>query len=468
MKKLIFSLLTACMALCTGAQEGPMLGDKTFGSHHPDWAQDAVIYEVNLRQGTPGRTLKSAAAELPRLKDLGVDIVWLMPIHPISKIGAKGPLGSYYAVQDYLAVNPEFGDMDDLRDYVDRAHALGMKVIIDEVYNHTGRDHAWVNEHPEFYARNDKGEMFGPYDWTDVYQLDYNNPELRRLMTDNLKFWVKEADIDGFRCDVAFLVPTDFWEQARTELEAIKPVFMLAEAAAPQLTVAAFDADYAWPMKDVFNAIAATKGINKYANEHKQNLPKMSALDIDKLLAKQEKQYPKDTYRMNMITNHDLNSWDGTEFDRYGEGTGAFALLSYTLPGMPMMYTGQEVGFDHPFLFFEADTIQPDYRANQYTVFYQMLNALKHAHPALRAGKNGGKMVRYETKNPDLYVFSRQLPDDEVLVMVNLSDKPTKVEFKKNAPSLTGLSDYFNGEAQAVMPVGLDPWQYRVFVPQKK
>lgn len=466
MKHYLTALLMAA-ALTASAADGPAFGDKSFASQHPEWAESAVIYEANLRQGTPERNLKAMADQLPRLKDLGVDIVWLMPVHPISSLNSKGPLGSYYAVKDYRAVNPEYGDIDDLKEFVARAHALGLKVILDEVCNHTGCDNVWVTEHPEYYAKDKDGKMFGPYDWTDVYQLDYSNPELRRAMIDNLKFWVEEADIDGYRCDVAFMVPTDFWEQARQELQAVKPVFMLAEAAKPELTVAAFDADYAWPMKDVFNAIAATKGVNKHAAEKGEKLPAMTALDIDKLLAKQALEYPQDTYRMNMITNHDLNSWEGTEFDRYGEATGAFAALSYTLPGTVMMYTGQEVGFDHPFVFFDVDSVQPDYRANQYTAFYQMLNALKHKHPALKAGKNGGKMVRYATKNPDLYVFSRQLPDDEVIVMVNLSDKPSKLEFKdkKNVPDLAGKTDYFQG-AEAVMPAGLDPWQYVIFTPR--
>lgn len=450
----------SAFAPAAGAKE---LGDKTFEGTHVDWAPSAVIYEVNLRQGTPGRTLKSYSDELPRLKDLGVDIVWLMPIHPISELNRKGTLGSYYAVKDYKAVNPEFGTFDDLKDFVARAHALGMKVILDEVCNHSGCDNAWVKTCPDFYAKDKEGKMFGPFDWTDTYKFDYGNPEMRRAMIDALKFWVKEADIDGYRADVAMQVPTDFWEEARKELETIKPVFMLAEAATPELTVAAFDADYAWPMKDVFNAIAATKGVNDYALKHGQKLPKLNALAIDSLLTAQERQYPKDTYRMQMVTNHDLNSWEGTEFDRYGKGLGAFAVLSYTLPGMPMMYTGQEVGFNHSFEFFEADAVIPNYTANEFTAFYKMLNALKHSQPALRAGKTGGEMLRYPTACPDVYVFSRTLPDSEVVVMVNFSSETAGVAFKHSAPSLAGKRDWFSS-ANAEQPSVLGPWEYRIFV----
>ena len=443
-------------ALC--AQE---LGKTTTTANLPEWAETAVIYEANLRQGTQGRTLKSMSDELPRLKQLGVDIVWLMPIHPISELNRKGTLGSYYAVKDYKAVNPEFGTLDDFKDFVKRAHALGIKVILDEVCNHTGCDNSWVTENPGLYARNEKGEMFGPFDWTDTYKLDYSNPATRAAMLDALKFWVKECDIDGYRCDVAMEVPTDFWEEARPQLEAIKPVFMLAEAAKPELTSKAFNADYAWPMKDVFNAIAATKGVNSYAKEHGQKLPVVNALAIDSLLQAQELSYPQGSIRMNMVTNHDLNSWEGTEFERYGRGLGAFAVLSCTLPGMPMMYTGQEVGFNHPFEFFEIDTVQPDYKANEFTTFYTMLNSLKHNHPALRAGKRGGKMVRHMTQSPDIYAFSRVLPEDEVMVIINMSDEPQPLKWKGKAPSVKGKTDYFTS-ADAKLPETLQPWQFMI------
>lgn len=456
----VVSVFTPSVAAQEACEDG--LCDKTFGSTHAEWTPSAVIYEANLRQGTTGRTLKSFSDELPRLKDLGVDIVWLMPIHPISELNRKGTLGSYYAVKDYKAVNPEFGTFDDLKDLVARAHALGMKVIIDEVCNHSGCDNPWVTEHPDFYSKDKDGKMFGPYDWTDTYKFDYSNPKMRAAMIDALKFWVKEADIDGYRCDVAGEVPTDFWVEARKELEKIKPVFMLAEASKPELNLSAFDADYAWPMNGVFDGIANTQGVNTKA-DGKRNQERVTANNIDLLLNKQKCQYPQDTYRMYMITNHDRNSWEGTEFERYGRGTGAFAVLSYTLPGIPMMYTGQEVGFNHPFEFFETDTVQPDYTPNEFTAFYKMLNGLKHTHPALRAGKTGGAMLRYPTKDENVYIFSRSLPEDEVVVYVNLSDKPAPVEFTADVPVLEGKVDYFSS-APAEQPVTLAPWEYRIYV----
>ena len=427
---------------------------------HPSWLDNAVIYEVNLRQGTPERTFKGFEKQLPRLKDLGVDVLWLMPVHPISKVNRKGTLGSYYAVADYKQVNPEFGTTQDLKDLVKAAHALEMKVILDEVCNHSGCDNPWIKEHPDYYARNAKGEMYGPFDWTDTYKLDYSNPKMRAAMLDALKYWVREADIDGYRFDVAMEVPTDFWNEVRPALDSIKPVFMLAEASKPELTKTAFDADYNWPMKDVFNAIAATKGVNGYAVKKGQKLPAMTALNIDTLLAKQRCEYPKGAYSMQMITNHDLNSWEGTEFDRLGPATGAFAVLSYTLPGIPMLYTGQEVGFNHPFEFFEADSIQPNYRANDFTTFYEVLNSLRHNNKALWSDA-GASMKRYATTNPDVYVFSREADGKRVLVAVNLSNGDARVEFKGDAPNQDGLMNVFNAE-QEVLPELLRAWEYKV------
>ncbi len=431
-------------------------------SPKPDWIKDAVIYEANLRQGTATRDLKGLQRELPRLRDLGVDIIWLMPIHPISEKNRKGSLGSYYAVKDYKAVNPEFGTMEDLQEFVRTAHSHGMKVILDEVCNHTGCDNPWVTEHPEYYARNEKGEMFGPFDWTDTYKLDYSNPATREAMADALEFWIREADIDGYRCDVAGEVPTSFWEEVRPRLQAIKPVFMLAEASKPELLNKAFDADYAWPMKDVFNAIAATKGVNAYAKEHKQDLPKMTAKDIPALLEKQQKEYPAGAIHMNMVTNHDLNSWEGTEFDRFGPATGAFAVLSYTLPGMPMLYTGQETGFDHAFEFFETDSIQPRTEANEFTAFYELLNTLKHKNRALDSTQPPYTTNFIDCTDPDVLTFTRQTGSHKAVVMANLSDRHAKIHFLRREPYLVGLTDLFSG-APAELPKFLAPWQYVVF-----
>lgn len=432
----------------------------------PEWIENAVIYEANLRQGTQNRNLEGLREQLPRLKELGVDIIWLMPIHPISETNRKGTLGSYYAVKDYKSVNPEFGTIEDLKKFVNHAHELGMKVILDEVCNHTGCDNAWVTEHPEYYSKNENGEMFGPFDWTDTYKLDYSNPGTRAAMIDALKFWIKEADIDGYRCDVAGEVPTDFWEEARPQLQAIKPVFMLAEASKPDLLKKAFDADYAWPMKDVFNAIAATQGINSYAKEKGQNLPSANAQDIPNLITKQKSEYPYGSIHMNMITNHDLNSWEGTEFDRFGDHTKTFAVLSYTLPGIPMMYTGQETGFDHAFKFFEHDKVQPDYNRNQFTSFYEKLNSLKHINTALNASEPLHHTNFINTTDPDVLVFTRQNSKDKILVVANLSNKKSRLHFLRREPYMVEMTEIFTG-IQDKLPKYLEPWQYLVFTSNK-
>lgn len=428
---------------------------------HPEWSRNAVIYEVNTRQYTPEGTFKAFDKHLPRLKELGVDILWFMPIHPISEVGRKGTLGSYYAVKDFKAVNPAFGTLDDFKETVRKAHDLGMKVIIDWVPNHSGRDNVWVAEHPDWYAHNDKGEMYGDADWTDVYKLNYNNPELRKAMTDALKFWLTEAGIDGFRCDVAMMVPTDYWNETRTQLEAIQPqLFMLAEASKPELNAAGFDMSYNWPMKDLYSQIAATQG--QYTFRPDAKFPVKNALAIDSMLNDQSAKWPSDSYLMNMITNHDLNSWEGTEFERLGNLSQAFAVLSWTLPGMPLMYTGQETGMNRAFEFFEKDKAPEWEPRNAYFDFYKTLNTLKHKHPALAAGSaRGGKMLRYATKSPDLYVFERQLGNDRVVVALNLGKADAPVSFTGAKPDTASLTDIFTGKAGAI-PATLTPGQYVV------
>ncbi|MCD8193327.1 MAG: alpha-amylase, partial [Tannerellaceae bacterium] len=309
---------------------------------HPSWSRNAVIYEVNIRQYTNEGTIKAFQQHLPRLKELGVDILWFMPIHPISEVNRKGTLGSYYAIRDYQAVNPEFGTIEDFKALVQEAHSLGFKVLLDWVANHSGCDNVWLETNPDWYVRDENGNPVSPYDWTDTYKLDYDNPAMRKGMTDALTFWVSECDIDGYRCDVAYEVPTDFWDQARKELEAIKPVFMLAEADVPELTLNAFDMTYNWPLKNLVNQIAKGKNAVKstYAPiDAPEEMAEKKAVDLDELLASYEERYPQDSYVMNFITNHDENSWDGSEFTRLGDGVKAFAVLTYTIPGMPLIYT---------------------------------------------------------------------------------------------------------------------------------
>lgn len=441
--------------------------DSTFTSvRHPEWSRNAVIYEVNLRQYTDSGTVTAFERELPRLRDLGVDILWFMPIHPISEKNRKGELGSYYAVRDYKAFNPEFGTVEQFKKVVDKAHDMGMKVILDWVPNHTGCDNVWLADHPDWYARNDEGEMYGPYDWTDVYKLDYNNKEMRAAMVDALKFWLTEVGVDGFRCDVASEVPVDFWDETRPQLDSVKEVFMLAEASVPALQRNGFDMGYNWPMKDLFSAIAATSGQYTFADAegNVKEFPAKHAVDIDTLLALQELEYPRDTYLMNMITNHDLNSWEGTERQRLGNLADAFAVLSYTLPGMPLIYTGQETGMDRALEFFVKDTPPQWEPRNSYFDFYRKLNHLKHTQPALQAGIDGGEVKRYPTKSDDLYIFSREVENARVYVFVNLGAKTENVEYIAESPQPDATTiDFFAGK-QADFPTSLAPGEYRVFV----
>lgn len=457
MKNLFIGLLAALGCLTAGAQSPATHVPTTV--NHPDWSRQAVIYEVNLRQYTPEGTLKAFASHLPRLRDLGVDILWMMPIHPISEDGRKGELGSYYAVKDYKAVNPEFGTMDDFRDVVKAAHDLGMKVIIDWVPNHSGRDNAWVKEHPDWYARDDRGEMFGPFDWTDVYKFDYNNPEMRAAMTDAMAYWLREADIDGFRCDVAGQVPVSFWDENRKALDGVKSgIFMLAEATEPELMLHAFDMDYNWPMKDLFSRIASAAGQYTFADAqgNVRKFDPATAADIVKLQAEQTATYPIDSYMMNMITNHDLNSWEGTEFERLGNLQRAFAVLTYTLPGMPLIYTGQEVGLDRAFEFFKKDTA-PDWQANAETAdFYRTLNTLKHSRKELAAGTQGAPIEPVATASDDVLAFRR----GDVLTIVNLGAEEAPVTGAPYDPE--GARDIFTG-ATAV-PATLPAGGYMVFV----
>lgn len=460
----------AILAGCRGTASKKIERDSTFTTlHHPQWSRNAVIYEVNLRQYTNEGTLEAFAKELPRLKEMGVDVLWFMPVHPISELNRKGTLGSYYAVQDYTGFNPEFGTVEEFRKVVNTAHRMGMKVLIDWVANHTGCDNRWVTEHPDWYVRDSVGAMVGPYDWTDTYKLDYSNAEMRKAMADAMRYWVTDLDVDGFRCDVAGEVPVDFWEETTRQLREVKPeLFMLAEASKPELQKNAFDMGYNWPMKDLFSEIAATSKqyfFKKEGEDTIRKFPERHATDIDSLLALQAKQYPTDTYLMNMTTNHDLNSWEGTEFDRLGVLAKPFAVLTYTLPGMPLIYTGQETGFGRPFKFFDKD-LPPQWepRLKEYFDFYKSLNHLKHNHPALRAGVEGGEIVRYHTENPDIYAFSRTAGGHTVWVIVNLGPGDTYVKFTGDAPELSESAlNLFSGQHDSI-PDYLIPGAYLIFV----
>lgn len=387
---------------------------------HPAWAERANIYEVNIRQYTPEGTFRAFEKHLPRLRKMGVDILWIMPINPISKKFRKGTLGSYYAVSDYHAINPEYGDLADFQHLVAQAHKLGFKVIVDWVANHTGWDNVWVDEHPDWYKRNAKGELEGYHYtdlsdrheevWADVIGLDYSKPEVRAGMIEAMSYWVKTADIDGFRCDVAWTLPVDFWDEARAKLDAIKPMFMLAEADTPDLQVRAFDMTYDWVLYHKLVDIA--KG-------------KATAADLAKLYTDPPRRYPAGAYRMTFTSNHDENSWNGTERELYGPATDAMSVLAATLPGMPLIYSGQEDGLDKRLKFFEKDTIA--WRNYSRTAFFARLLKLKHEHPALASGMKSGNMALIDTGNANVFAFRRISGADKVTVVANLSASPVTV-----------------------------------------
>jgi glycosidase len=419
-----------------------------------EWSKNAVIYEVNVRQYTPQGTFNAFATHLPQLKELGANILWFMPICPISQENRKGTLGSYYAVKDYKKVNPEFGNAEDFRALVEKAHEMGFKVILDWVANHTGRDNAWIKQYPDWFVKDSLGHILSPFDWTDVAKLDYKNKAMREAMQDAMAYWVKEFDVDGFRCDVAGEVPTDFWVDTRAKLDKIKPVFMLAEADKAELTQKAFHADYNWPLLGTMNDIA--KG-------------KKSAADIDKVLAHHDSLYSPASFKMNFVTNHDENSWNGTEYERMGAGTNAFVVLTYTYPGMPLIYTGQEVGLKKRLSFFEKDTVA-NWNNPGVFKFYKKLNELKHAQAALAVGKDAGKFIRYATTNKALYVFERKAKGSTVLVVLNLSDQNRTVNFTRNKPNGV-FTEYFQDmetDVSRLEGTTLLPWQYKVYVGKAK
>jgi len=418
---------------------------------HPDWSKSSVIYEVNLRQYTPEGTFRAFEAHLPRLKKLGIDILWFMPVQPIGVINRKGTLGSYYSVRDYLSVNPEFGSMEDFRHLVRAAHGMGFRVIIDWVANHSSWDNNLVYEHPRWYTLDSLGRMVSPFNWTDVADLNYDSTGLRKYMTEAMKFWVKETDIDGFRCDVAGMVPTGFWDNVRAELDRIKPVFMLAEAEQPDHHTKAFDMSYAWELHHLLNEIAQGK---------------KNAKEIWSYYNKQDSLYPADAYRMNFITNHDENSWNGTEWDRMGKAVPACAVLTFTLPGMPLIYSGQEAGNRKKLEFFEKDLIDWNDTSGQ-TPFYTSLIALKKVHKALWNGKAGGELVKLETgKDDSIFAFIREKKGDRVLVVSNLT--PAQVSFTPSGEKWRGqYENYFSGVTLALKEgeeLALKPWEYFILI----
>jgi glycosidase len=409
----------------------------------------AVIYEVNIRQITPEGTFKAFTEQhIDRLKILGVDVLWLMPTYPISVKNRKGTLGSYYSVADYKGVNPEFGTLDDLKELVKKAHDAGMLVIFDWVANHSGWDNIWITEHPDWYTHNEKGEIIAPVpDWSDVADLNYDNPELRKGMIDALEYWVREVGIDGYRCDAAAMAPTNFWKEALLDLDSIRPLIKLAEAWEPELMANGFNAAYGWEFHHLLNDIA--KGSKKLS-------------DIEAYISKTDTLYAPDDMLMNFITNHDENSWAGTEYERMGKYVKGFAIITYLMPGIPMMYTGQEAGLNKRLRFFEKDTVSWN-DTSQYA-FYRKLNGLKHSNPALTAGITAGK-VRFAADSLNhVATLFRSSGKNKVLGIFNFSDQQAKA--KSLIPESKGIyRDIFSGKTVKIRKNSeftMEPWGFMV------
>jgi glycosidase len=416
----------------------------------PTWANSATIYEVNVRQYTEAGTFKAFEANLPRLQKLGVKILWLMPINPISKLNRKGTLGSPYSIADYKGINPEFGSAADFKSLMTKAHALGFKVILDWVANHSGWDNAWTLNKSWYHTDSD-GNIIPPNnDWTDVAWLNYKNQDMRKAMIDAMAYWVRTFDVDGFRADVAGGVPTDFWKQANTQLQAIKPLFMLAEdQSSSSLLDDAFITNYNWELKDLLNSVATG---NK------------DRTDFENMATNQSFNYPTRSFPMNFITNHDENSWSGTEFDRLGAAVPAMAALTFTYPGVPLIYSGQEVGNTKRLAFFEKDLIPGLTVANATTSFYTKLVSLKNKNAALW-NNSSAKLISTPADNKSVISYSRSAGLNRVITVINASGSTQKVTLDLNK---LGASYYLFSTGKLAtlkntLTLTLKPWQYEIY-----
>ena len=402
--------------------------------------ETAIIYEANIRQYSNEGTFKAFTKDIPQLKKLGVKIIWLMPVFPISQTKRKATggdfasliqddvqrnkmLGSYYAVSDFKKINPEFGSIEDFRDLVNEAHKNDVLVILDWVPNHTGWDHIWLKEHPEYYTKNSKGEITDPLNedgspvgWADVADLNYENEGLRTEMINDMKFWIQNEGVDGFRCDVAGSVPTSFWKQAIPELRKDKSIFMLAEAWEPELLEDnLFDMAYAWDGHHLLNKLA--KG-------------EENALAFDTYIDSVKVKYEPNDILMNFVTNHDENSWNGTIKERMGDLGLAMTTLTYAAPGMPLIYSGQEYGLDKRLLFFEKDSF-PKVKGDMWTLLEKLAKVKQH-NSALNGGKSPSSYEQILPESKTVLAFKRYTKSDEVIYMVNLGNTSENINLSNS------------------------------------
>jgi len=419
----------------------------------PEWSKDKTIYEVNIRQYTPEGTFDAFATHLPRLEKMGVGILWMMPIQPIGELNRKGSLGSYYSISDYTATNPEFGSLKDFKKLVDEAHKRDMHVILDWVANHTSWDHVWMKKHPDFYTTDKSGKVIPPVaDWSDVADLNYDNKAMRAAMIEDMKYWIKEADIDGFRCDVAMMVPDDFWKEAFTELRKIKPdIFLLAEAEGPQFHSDGFNMTYAWNKHHIMNEIA--KGT-------------MTADTMDVAIQKDLKNYTADSYFMNFTSNHDENSWNGTEYEKYGDLAVPLAVFSCMWNGIPLIYGGQELPNHKRLQFFDKDQIEWAGHPALHD-FYKKLLLLRKQQPALLSGHKDVITWRIATDHPDeLFCFVRKNKEHEAVIVLNFSNR--EINFQLHDLRVRGeFKNEFTGKLNEISAdFHIEPWGYLVMTKQ--
>lgn len=428
----------------------------------PEWAANATIYEMNVRQFSEEGTLAKAQEHLERIADMGIEIIWLMPIHPIGELNRKGTMGSYYAVRDYLEVNPEFGSKEDFRSFVDAAHEVGLKVIIDWVANHTSPDNVWIEQgHLDWYTLDSNGRVQPTLgtDWWDVADLNYDNFEMREAMMQAMEYWVREFDIDGYRCDVAEWVPMDFWDSTRVRLDAIKPVFMLAEAENEHLHEKAFDMTYGWSFHAFMNQMA--KG-------------EKNVSDMKKFFMENEaRRFPKHAYRMHFTTNHDENSWNGTTAERLGDARQTYAVLAATLHGMPLVYSGQESDNQKRLEFFEKDPI--DWGNYKLADFYSKLLHLNQENCALANDSAAGYPYFFGSDDTDRSIayarFGRAdgkvIEDGTVLVFLNFSAESVNLSYTFKGSTDGKYEELFTKKKFAIAKSGnmeLGPFEYRVYV----
>ena len=467
-----FFLIGCAIVLFGCKKEANNISSETIAKFSPEVEENGVIYEVNIRQYSPEGSFNAFTKDIPQLKELGVKIIWVMPIFPISQTKRKATggdnskfasdmpkeeqhkyLGSYYAVSDFKKVNPEFGTIEDFRNLVQTAHENGIYVILDWVPNHTGWDHVWIKEHPEFYTKNAKGEIIDPinpetgktWGWTDVADLNYDNQKLRKEMTADMLHWIKNENIDGFRCDVAGNVPLDFWKQAIPQLRKEKNIFMLAEACEPALLKDnLFDMAYGWDGHHTLNKIAQGKETVK---------------NFDAYIEKINKDYEANDILMNFVDNHDENSWNGTIKSRLGAAEEAMTALTYFMPGMPLIYSGNEYGLEHSLKFFEKDSI-PKTKGKQWELRAK-LGKIKNEMGALNGGKNKAAYKKITASNENVLAFERTKNGKKVIYLANLSAQPVEVSI----PVTGQYKNLMTGkpmDLNATQNYSMLPWQYYI------